>query len=197
MRKGIIAIIAPMFIGIASSALAEPVSVMENEYEPLVSTEQGRIESCGFGFNTIVRTVNGRIFFVTGSTNTSYPSGRVPLMIIKVGVFQIVQNKPIPQKVNFARLRHGDKDTAKMRSSPGEDGYSILYGANISDDQFYKEMPLRFSEGLWASFNVVPGEGDFVFRLPAMRNLKDMEIVEQVAQCDLLGLKAVEKAFEK
>ena len=47
MRKGLIAVIALMLTGIASSASAEAVSVIENEYEPLVSTKQGRIDTCG------------------------------------------------------------------------------------------------------------------------------------------------------
>jgi hypothetical protein len=51
MRNGIIATIGLALTGIAASALAEAVSVLENQYEPLVSTKQGRIETCGFGFN--------------------------------------------------------------------------------------------------------------------------------------------------
>jgi hypothetical protein len=93
-------------------------------------------------------------------------------------------------------LRHGSKNTSKMRSATGEDGYSILYGANVSDDQFYIDLPYYFSDGIWVSFNVAPGQGDFVFRLPAMTsNPKDMETVEQVAQCNVLGIEAVRKGF--
>jgi hypothetical protein len=187
-----------LLTGIASSASAESVSVMENQYQPLVSTKQGRIETCGYGFNTAVRTVNGRIFFVTGSANMSYPKGRLPLTVIKVRVFQIVQNKPVPRQVNFAMLRHGNNDTSKMRSTRGEDGYSVLYGANVSEDPFYMELPLHFAEGLWVSFNVAPGGSEFVFRLPAMAgNPKDMETFQQVAECDMVGIDTVRKDFEK
>jgi hypothetical protein len=57
---------------LSGQAAAEMVDHIKTEYEPLVNTEAGRIDSCGIIFASAVRTLAGRLLIVKGSVSSTF-----------------------------------------------------------------------------------------------------------------------------
>ena len=93
---------------------------------------------------------------LTGSINTSYYTGKVPGLLIKVVVSEERNGALTGRKVHFAALRVGQQDTRMMKAVPGEDENSLLLMTNMKETgDFFFTFPAAALQGAWLSLTLV------------------------------------------
>ncbi len=178
---------ALMVMVTVSSASAESVNLIANDYKPLLNTKAGRIEMCGLHFSAVITTLDQRPMNVQGSINSSYAAGKYPGMLIKVSVTEARNRELLSRKIYLAHFRVGEVNTNLMQSATGEDGNSILLTTDMQKSgDFFSKFPDLFQEGAWVSISLDRSRGDYTFRLPPVR---DAETIKQVSECNAIGLK--------
>jgi hypothetical protein len=152
-----------------------------------VNTKAGRVDTCGYRFTSVVKTIDGRLLGVDGSINTSYFKDKVPGLLIKVFVAEIKSATPKPRKLHFALLRVGAVDTKSMKQLPTEDGNSYMFYTDmLQTDDFFLKFSELFPKGAWVSLSLDPTKGDYTYRLPAFASA-DADTLTEVAQCSSIG----------
>lgn len=195
LRTGLIAWAGLIF---APSVQAESVNLLASEYKPLINTKAGRIETCGVHFAAVVRTLDGRLLSIQGSTNSSFFKDKVPGLMIKVSASEVL-NKNLdmaPRKIQFASFRVDQTDTLIMKGYPSEDGNSVLLITDaIQAGEFVVVFPELFYKGAWVSVSLDKAQSDYTFRLPAF-GADDLDTMKQVADCNLVGINAFRRETE-
>ena len=166
MRIFIAAILSAMLPAIAYS---ESLTVVHNEYMPLMETRDGEIESCGVHFSAVLQRMDGTPIGAQGSINTALFKGGVPSMMIKVTLVEPLNDEVAHVKLLNLTLRSAKVDTNEFTQVAGDDGYSRLLVTTLaSTPQLMIDFNEALPEGLWVSASVIEGERDWSFRLPRM-----------------------------
>jgi hypothetical protein len=195
-RSFLVAGAASLFV---SPCWAEAVNLLGSEYKPLVSTKSGEVELCGIHFAAVVSSLDKKLLSIQGSVNTAYFGGKIPAMMIKFSVNEVINNNAelVPRRVQFASLRVGQQNTLNLQSRQGDDGNSLLLLADINQvGEFVFTFPDEFYKGAWVSVSLDQNKSDYTFRLPAFGDA-DVDTVGQVAECNLLGIGRLKKELEK
>jgi hypothetical protein len=173
---------------LSGQAAAEMVDHIKTEYEPLVNTEAGRIDSCGIIFASAVRTLAGRLLIVKGSVSSTFWKENLPGVLVKLTVWDFKgQADPVPLKVYYASMRVKDLDTRPMRQVEGENGGMLLGGDLAKHEKLTLDFPTMFMSGAWVSFSLDTKIRDYNFRLPAFGEGNDGTFREYM-QCAQLSL---------
>jgi hypothetical protein len=177
-----------LYLSFGNVASAESVTLVQNEYMPLVGTKNGRVEMCGIHFSSVVMTLDQRPMGIQGSINTTYYKDRFPGLIIKIAIVEDKDGKLSRRKAFFTSFRVGLKDTKAMKSVPGEDGNSLLLITDMSQTgDFFSTFPNLFLTGAWVSFSLDPSKGDYTYRLPPIGK-QDADTMKQLNECNVIGL---------
>lgn len=173
---------------VSGAAHAESVTVITHEYAPLMDARGGKIDACGIEYKAAVKTIDGKILAILGSINNTYFSGKMPGILIKVQVKELVGSTFNLLKAYSASIRAGTYNTLTMQSASSPDGVSFLIWTDISKHPSeFVDFAHQFARGAWLTVSVDPKKSDYTFRLPAFAE-KDSDTRKQFSDCTVEGV---------